>query len=467
MFTPAVPRPAFLSQEEARMFREVTEKERLVEELREQQLRDQKDREEMRGFLDRLARENRELKGRLEALQKIEEGEPKFATPEEAADPPKEAVEPPEEAGDSQKEVKGRSKEAVGPQGIFSAYMQDTKEEEVFPWHRRSKEAEDPQKEAAGARSKEAERPPDAKGSEKTSSKDPTLEVILKLMEGMQEIQRQIVTNGSKQQIQDPEVVRHSADLPKLPEWSAETAPIDYNDWLLCLGPQMADLSPSSEEWWQVTVAAAREWYEQHQLLSPIARLTHHPQPTEEMAQQRWSRVERRASSLLMAAIPDQLREEVVASKAVNALAILAKGMQLYQPGGLAERSAILTSLESPPEAATIASAITTLRRWLRWKRRAEELKVGLPDPTILVRGLGKLVKKILQNMPDLSFRLSLVRNTLMIDTVPSHESVSRYSEHLLAELEQSGHQSKKKEVSVEARKLRKLEVTSKEEGGG
>ena len=288
-----------------------------------------------------------------------------------------------------------------------------------------------------------------------------TFEVILKLMEGMQEIQRQIVTNGSKQQILDPEVVRHSADLPKLPEWSAQTAPIDYNDWLLRLGPQMADLSPSSEEWWQVTVAAAREWYEQHQLLSPIARLTHHPQPTEEMAQQRWSRVERRASSLLMAAIPDQLREEVVASKAVNALAILAKGMQLY------ERSAILTSLESPPEAATIASAITTLRRWLRWKRRAEELKVGLPDPTILVRGLGKLVKKILQNMPDLSFRLSLVRNTLMIDTVPSHESVSRYSEHLLAELEQSGHQSKKKEVSVEARKLRKLEVTSKEEGGG
>jgi hypothetical protein len=134
-----------------------------------------------------------------------------------------------------------------------------------------------------------------------------------------------------------------------------------------------------------------------------------------------------------MAAIPDQLREEVVASKSVSALGILSKGMPLYQPGGLAERSAILSSLEPPMEATTVSSAISTLRKWLRWKRRAEELKVGLPDPKILVRGLSKLVKRILQGIPDLSFRLSLVRNILMIDTVPSHESVSRCPEHLLA----------------------------------
>ena len=114
-----------------------------------------------------------------------------------------------------------------------------------------------------------------------------------------------------------------------------------------------------------------------------------------------------------------------------------------------------------------MSSAISTLRKWLRWKRRAEELKVGLPDPTILVRGLSKLVKRILQGMPDLSFRLSLVRNILMIDTVPSHESVSRYSEHLLAELEQAGHQTKKKEQQVEAPKLKRLEGQQKEDGSG
>jgi hypothetical protein len=128
-------------------------------------------------------------------------------------------------------------------------------------------------------------------------------------MEGMQEIQKKLVRNGGDESALEPEVVRHSADLPRLADWSPDTAPIDYNDWLLCLGPQMADLSPTSEQWWNVTVDAAREWYEQHQLLSPIARFTHQPSPTPEMMQHRWSRVERRASSLLMAAIPDQLRE--------------------------------------------------------------------------------------------------------------------------------------------------------------
>ena len=75
--------------------------------------------------------------------------------------------------------------------------------------------------------------------------------------------------------------------------------------------------------------------------------------------------------------------EEVVASKNISTLGILAKGMVLYQPGGLAERQAILSALESPAEAATVGIAITTLRRWIRWKRRAEELDVSVPDPTI------------------------------------------------------------------------------------
>jgi hypothetical protein len=99
------------------------------------------------------------------------------------------------------------------------------------------------------------------------SPKDPTIQVILKLMEGMEEIQKKVVRNGGDESALEPEVVRHSADLPRLADWSPDTAPIDYNDWLLCLGPQMADLSPTSEQWWNVTVDAAREWCE-HQLLS-------------------------------------------------------------------------------------------------------------------------------------------------------------------------------------------------------
>lgn len=207
---------------------------------------------------------------------------------------------------------------------------------------------------------------------------------VLKLMEGMQEIQKRLVKGTGGEGPGESEVVRHLSDLPKLSEWSQESAPIDFNDWLLLVTPQMSDLSQSSETWWKATVECARQWYENHMKLSPIERLSHSPKPTKEMAQERWTRLERRASSMLMSAIPEQLREEIESNKAMMTLGILAKAMQLYQSGGLSEKSAILAALESPGEAPNVHTAITTLRKWVRWRRRAEEVGVSIPDATIV-----------------------------------------------------------------------------------
>ena len=65
---------------------------------------------------------------------------------------------------------------------------------------------------------------------------------------------------------------------------------------------------------------------------------------------------------------------------------------------------------------------------------------VSIPDSSILMRGLSRLMKKLLSTHQELNFRLSLVRNALLVDMVPSLESVTKYSEHLLAQLEQMGH---------------------------
>ena len=295
-----------------------------------------------------------------------------------------------------------------------------------------------------------------------------TLDVILKLMEGMQEIQKKLVKGGSDDS-EESEVVRHSVELPKLQEWSSESGPIDFADWLLLLQPPMSDLSATSEEWWSQMVSTAREWYSSHMLKTPLDRLTHVPVPGASLQQKRWSRLERRASALLLAAIPEGLREEVVSSKSISTLGILAKGMVQYQPGGLAERTAILTALECPTEAPTVSAAIVTLRKWQRWKRRAEELKVSIPDPTILAKGLTRLVRKVAQGFPELSFRLQLVRSSLMVDAVPSHDSISKYSEHLMAELEQVNQQSRKREygATAEAPKIKKFEEVPKEKKEG
>ena len=330
------------------------------------------------------------------------------------------------------------------------------------------------QEESGAAREEEKnegneERRGKGKGSRKeepkTDSLPPqTVEVILKLMEGMQEIQKKLIRRPGEDS-EEAEVVRHSVELPKLQEWSAESGPIDYADWLLLLQPIMSDLSASSEEWWSQMVVTAREWYSSHMLKTPLDRLAHSPVPGPGLLQKKWSRLERRASALLLAAIPEGLREEVVSSKSITTLGILAKGMVQYQPGGLAERTAILTALECPTEASTVGSAIAILRRWQRWKRRAEELQVSIPDPTILAKGLSRLVKKLTVTYPELSFRLQLVKSALMVDAVPSHDSITKYSEHLMAELEQVNQQSRKRESpgSTEVPKIKKFEEGGKE----
>ena len=47
----------------------------------------------------------------------------------------------------------------------------------------------------------------------------------------------------------EDEYVRGSVELHKLAEWAPESAPVDFQDWLLVLQPQMADLSASSGRW--------------------------------------------------------------------------------------------------------------------------------------------------------------------------------------------------------------------------
>ena len=81
---------------------------------------------------------------------------------------------------------------------------------------------------------------------------------------------------------------------------------------------------------------------------------------------------------------------------------------------------------------------------------------MSIPDATILVKGLSGI-------HADLNFRLQLTRNQLMVDTIPSQDSVTKYSHHLLAKLETMGHQARKKEAMPEAPKIKKFEEQGKE----
>ena len=67
------------------------------------------------------------------------------------------------------------------------------------------------------------------------------------------------------------------------------------------------------------------------------------------------------------------------------------------------------------------------------------------PDATLQVKGLGRLMKKVLRDNGDLAFRIQLAKSSLQIDTTPTEQSVMTYAHHLLAEVEQIAHQDKKK----------------------
>ena len=192
-------------------------------------------------------------------------------------------------------------------------------------------------------------------------------------MKGMQSMQEKMLDQGFGQRhrggTEEEETVRVHADLHVLPEWSADSAPVDFSDWLLLVSSQMSDLSSTSSVWWDLVVEESRAWYRKHQTLKPLEKLRHLTKPSVDLQATKWKRLEKRASTFLLKAIPEQQKEDLVASKDISVMNILCRLMLCYQPGGSQEKQAVLSALESPSEANSISEAITGLKKWLRWKK--------------------------------------------------------------------------------------------------
>ena len=94
---------------------------------------------------------------------------------------------------------------------------------------------------------------------------------------------------------------------------------------------------------------------------------------------------------------------------------------------------------------------------------------VSIPDPTVLMRGLTRLTKKVMNSHPELAFRVSLARNTLLVDVIPNHKTVSQMADHILAELEQVQHQDRKQRDAAggDPAKLKEVKSGDAMEAGG
>ena len=207
---------------------------------------------------------------------------------------------------------------------------------------------------------------------------------------------------------------------------------------------------------------------------SAATRISHAPKPSESLATTKWARLEKRASTMLLMAVPETQREGLISSKCLTAKSIMRQLLVSYKPGGLAEKELILRSLESPAESGNLTEAIQALRRWTRWRRRASELNISEPDPYLLLTGLNRIIKKPLESNQEPAFRISLARSMLQVDSTPHARMVTSFAQHLMAEFEQIAHQEastgvtggKKAQKQQEEEKAKAVKAKKLEEEG-
>ena len=217
-----------------------------------------------------------------------------------------------------------------------------------------------------------------------------------------------------------PETVKPGiTELPSLPEYQLQTGSIDLLNWITHIGPIMQDLSDTSAAWWTTIMKDVSAWYNQYSSAAPLARLQLRPQPSPELTRPEWARVERRATAMMLSAVPRGVRDEVIAHGQVSSLVLLCKLYAMYQPGNLQEKALVLRMLEQPDECSSAQEAVDGLRRWNLWRRRAMSIGIAEPDASVLLKGLDRITGPIVRANHELSFRVSLIRSTLQVDVRP------------------------------------------------
>jgi len=400
------------------------------------------------------------LRARIELFENSNgEEDPKFSTPTgevKEAETPKEAVRPPREGlGSNRSSLETETpKEAVRPpKGSLkpqdSNEAETTKEAVCIESCKNCKDAEttkeaarppksavqDPKERLEAEGCKEAERPPESTSSTSDDQKA-MMAIMLKLMEGMQGTHKRLMDGRNDMRERESEYVRSATQaLPPLAEWNAMTGPIDVGDWLALIEPMMSDLASTSSEWWQTLMSEAYAWYQRHlQLwfnyiqLQHLDKISHTPTPSSDLARAKWNRLEKR--TLLHMAVPASQGEDLISSKRLTALGIVCQLLVIYQPGGLAEKELVLRSLEQPAETPNLPEAVQSLRKWMRWRRRASDFKICEPDPVMLLKGLNCIIRKPLESHRDPSHPLlraclrSLTRWSIRSQLRPSRRSL-------------------------------------------
>eukprot|EP00435_Cladocopium_sp_Y103_P011570 s102_g3.t1 len=180
-----------------------------------------------------------------------------------------------------------------------------------------------------------------------------------------------------------------SHELPPLPVPGADGASLAFGDWMALAGPQMGDIGLNSRDWWLYVRHQVELLYERWLVSTPVERLR--LRPVEGDIPGEFQRVEQRGVSMLLAAAPEPVKRDLVATRTLSSTGILFRFYTVYQPGGGSEKAALLRQITEPKIGSSVADLLTGLRSWRRLLGRANELRLALPDPVVLSGILGRM----------------------------------------------------------------------------
>ena len=226
--------------------------------------------------------------------------------------------------------------------------------------------------------------------------------------------------------------------LPKLLDVTEPRSALGAGDWLSEIQPLIADVSENAKAWWKTVMDEANRAYQVWLAAGPLEKLQVAPMVVNAEA---FSRLESRVVSMLLGSLPASLKQEVIALREVTCVQIIFRVLRQYQPGGLNERAATLTSLTKTVSAKTPNEAVEGLRAWYRNLLRARELALVIPDPLLQTGALTDIMKNMLQKDPQAAFRVSSFRMMRQVDTAPTQQVVEEYLHLLIAEADLMVHQ--------------------------
>ena len=131
-------------------------------------------------------------------------------------------------------------------------------------------------------------------------------------------------------------------------------------------------------------------------------------------------------TEMILKSIPKELAAEAITKRLGNPLKIFLSIVIKHQPGGRKEREALLSQITNPEACWSEDKALEAVRSWKRKIERARELKLVVPDPSVLLAALDTLTltEKVLRKDQRKNFRIESVREQIKVDILPTFKAV-------------------------------------------